>query len=286
MIGITSNVANSRVAVVTGSNQGIGFFVALQLALSGKFGNVILACRNATRGVEAVESIKAELSAAGCGDAGQAVSLSYEPLTLGDVASHETFANKMKESFGKVDVLVNNAAIAYKGSDPTPFNEQTKPTLDVNFRGTVDFTERMLPLVRKGSDPRIVNVSSMSGKLSQVSEPLQKRFSSPELTMDELHKLINQFESDVQGGVHRKNGWSNTNYGMSKLGVTAATKIWARQEPSVKVMCCCPGYCSTSMSSYRGSRPPGEGARNAVIPATMDNPPTGAFFSNFNVAKW
>lgn len=286
MVGLASKGVSSRVAIVTGSNQGIGFFIALQLALSGKFGNIILACRNANRGVAAVESIKAELINAGGGKVDGGVSLSYEPLTLGDVTSHEEFAKKMEKSFGKVDVLVNNAAMAFKAADPTPFTEQTKPTLDINFRGTVDFTERMLPLIRKGSDPRIVNVASMSGRLSQLSEPLQKKFSSPNLTMEELHKLVDQFEADVQAGVHRKNGYGNSNYGMSKLSLIAATKIWSREEPTVKVNCCCPGYCATSMSSYQGSRPPEEGARNAVIPATMDNPPTGAYFSNFNVAAW
>ena len=62
---------------------------------------------------------------------------------------------------GKVDVLINNAATAFKGSDPTPFEQQCKHNLAINFRGTVEFTEEMLPLVRKGEDARIVNVTSI-----------------------------------------------------------------------------------------------------------------------------
>jgi carbonyl reductase 1 len=269
----------TRVAVVSGSNQGVGFFIALQLALSGKFGNVILGCRNEQRGIEAMQKIQSQVDPELC-------RVNYEPLVLGDPGSHSAFAQRMEQEFGKVDVLINNAAIAFKGADPTPFQGQTKPTLDVNFRGTVDFTEKMLPLVRRGIDPRIVSVSSMAGRLSQVHPDLQQRFAAPDLTMGELQHLMDTFEADVQAGIHKQKGWSNSNYGMSKLGVTAATRVWARENPGVAINCCCPGYCSTSMSSYRGTRDPAEGARNACIPALMDQPPTGQFFQDFEVSQW
>ena len=276
----------NRVAVVTGSNQGIGYFVALQLGLSGKFGHVILACRDATRGQEAVANIQKDFHSSSS-SAANGVTFAYEPLTLGDSASHQSFAQKMEQTFGKVDVLINNAAMAFKGADPTPFQQQCRPTLDVNFRGTVDFTEHLLPLLRKGDDPRIVNVASGAGRLGQVSQDLQAKFSNPNLEMSELHALVDKFQHDVENGIHVQEGWSNSNYGISKLAVIAATKIWARQEHgTVVVNCCCPGYCATSMSSYKGGRPPEEGAKNAVIPATMENPPTGSFFSNFQVAEW
>mmetsp|Transcript_1351 Transcript_1351/g.2361 ORF Transcript_1351/g.2361 Transcript_1351/m.2361 type:complete len:195 (-) Transcript_1351:29-613(-) len=194
----------------------------------------------------------------------------------------------MEQEFGgKIDVLVNNAGFAYKGADPTPFEGQTKKTLETNYFGLVDFTEKMLPLLRKGEDPRLVNVASMSGRLGQVSKELQEKFSDQSLTIEELNALMKQFAEDVQNGVHKQKGWSNSNYGISKLGVIAATKIWARQEaPTTSVNCCCPGYCSTDMSSHRGPRPPQDGARNAVIPATMENPPTGEFFQDYKISSW
>ena len=50
-------------------------------------------------------------------------------------------------------IPANHAGTAYKAADPTPFKEQTKPTLDVNYRGTLALTKRLLPLLQAGDDP-------------------------------------------------------------------------------------------------------------------------------------
>jgi carbonyl reductase 1 len=280
----TTAAAARRVAVVTGANKGIGYHIALQLAQSGLFDNVVLACRDRSRAAAALESISAELAK---DEACSAVTVSAEDLTVGDESSHERFAAKMKEAFGKVDCLVNNAGFAFKGADPTPFEGQTKPTIDINFRGTVAFTETMLPLIKEGTtDPRIVNVASMSGRLGQLSPELQKRFSSETLTMSELHQLVNDFEEAVHRGTYRQEGWGSSNYGLSKLALIAATRVLARENPDIAINSCCPGYCATDMSSHKGPRHPSDGAKNAVLPATMKDPPTGAFFSDYQVAEW
>jgi carbonyl reductase 1 len=212
--------------------------------------------------------------------------ISTFPLDVGDIESHERFVNHITEKYGKLDCLVNNAAIAYKNADPTPHEQQAKPTLDINFRGTVDLTERMLPLLQKGSDARIVNVASTAGRLSQLSPELQTKFSSDQLTMSELHALVDDYERSVLDGSYRQKGWSQSNYGFSKLAVIAATRVLARTNPNLAINSCCPGYCKTDMTSQGGTRPPQEGARNAVIPATMENPPTGQHFANYQLASW
>jgi carbonyl reductase 1 len=270
--------STGRVAVVTGANKGIGFFIALHLGQSNLFCHILLACRDNTRSVDAVNSLRKMLP--------ESVTVSSEQLTLGDIESHKRFVKTMEDAFGRCDVLVNNAGMAFKGSDPTPFEQQCKPTLDVNFRGTVDFTERMIPLLKKGSDPRIVDVASMSGRLSQLSPELQKKVSSDTLTMDELQDFVNEYEISVMIGTHREKGFGNSNYGFSKLALIAATKVWAREHPDISINCCCPGYCKTDMSSQKGGRDPSDGAKNAVIPATMENPPTGEFFEDYKVSKW
>lgn len=268
-----------RVAVVTGANKGIGYFIALQLGLSGLFSKIILGCRDANRGAIAAN----ELNKIAAGK----VDFQFMPLTVGDPDSHASFFRQMQEEFGKVDVLVNNAGFAYKGSDPTPFRDQTEKTLAINYFGLVDFTETMIPLLQKGDDPRLVNVASEAGYLGQVSPTLQERFTDNTLTIPKLNDLMNEFAESVKAGDHKVKGWSTSNYGISKLGVIAATRIWARQQAGrISVNSCCPGYCSTDMSSHKGPRPPEDGARNAVIPATMENPPTGAFFRNYEIGNW
>jgi len=276
-----------RVAAVTGANKGIGFFIAFQLASSGLFSHVILGCRDAARGQRAVSDIERQLSQTKSSSSPcNVLSMS---LTLGDNESHETFTREIEGMYGKLDVLVNNAATAFKGSDPTPFREQTKPTLDINYRGTVHLTQTLLPLLRKGTDARIVNVASMAGYLDQLtSDQLKQKFTSSTLTLVQLDQLVNQFESSVQTNSYKNDGWGNSNYGMSKLAVIAATRVIAREENDIKVNCCCPGYCDTDMTSHKGPRPPSDGARNAVIPATMPQQecPSGAFFKNYEIARW
>ncbi|KAL7514367.1 hypothetical protein ACHAXN_011548 [Cyclotella atomus] len=265
-----------RIALVTGANKGIGFCIAVQLALSGLFSHIVLGCRDPTRGDAAVSRIQAQLNTISPPSA-SCTTISYLPLTLGDKQSHQQLRKSLEEQFGKVDVLINNAAMAYKGADPTPHEEQCKPTLDVNFRGTVDLTEELLPLLRLGNDARVVNVASMAGRLRQLrSSQLRSKFTSPELTMEELQSYVDQYERDVLDGTYQQKGWGGSNYGMSKLAVIAATRIWAREEAEhgIKVNCCCPGYCDTDMTSHRGTRSPEDGARNAVIPATMEHAPT------------
>lgn len=98
----------------------------------------------------------------------------------------------MESMFGKVDCLVNKAGIMFPHDDPLPFHQQSKPTLDVNYRGTVALTKVLLPLLQNDSaqDPRVVNVASMAGCLSQVLVARQEQFSPPTLTLAQLDTLM------------------------------------------------------------------------------------------------
>ena len=143
-----------------------------------------------------------------------------------DIDSAESIGNLreyLSETYGGLDVLINNAGIAYKAASTAPFSEQATNTIKTNFTGTLNITRALMPLVRPHG--RIVNVSSFAGKLQQVGKDLQKRFSDPALTEVELVGLMQKFVDDVIAGDHQSKGWSNTAYGMSKLGVTALTKV-------------------------------------------------------------
>jgi len=274
---------SSRIAVVTGANKGIGYFIALQLGLSGLFTDVIIGCRDSSRGRMASEEMQQKIN----GTSGCSSKIHSFPLVIGDAQSHTDFCKRLELEFGCASVLVNNAGFAFKNSDPTPFEEQTKKTLETNYYGLIDFTKKMIPLLKKGTDQRIVNVASMAGRIKQLSSPaLQAKFTDPQLTIEQLNSLMKSFENDVHAGVHRQQGWSNSNYGMSKLGVIAATKVLAREEPNISVNSCCPGFCDTDMTSNMGRRSPEDGARNAVIPATLKTPPTGKHFADYEVSTW
>jgi len=287
-------MTHNRIAIVTGSNKGIGYQIAYQLAATSKFSYVILACRDCSRGLHARYTMEQKLlhSLSKSNDLSlieKSCVILYLPLTIGDFHSHNTFKKYIESKFGKIDVLVNNAAIAFKHISCIPFQEQCKPTLDVNFRGTVELTERLLPLLRKGTDARIVNVVSMCGKLSQLSSlNLCEKFTSKSLTISELQSLMNAFEKHVLEGTHTEMGWGNSNYGMSKLALIAATKIWARQEVNnnIQVNCCCPGSCSTNISSHNGPQSAEDGAKNAVLLAMGDSCGTGLFYESLKVSQW
>ena len=262
-----------RVAVVTGANKGVGFHVAQQLLSSCTL--VILACRDASRGEAAVRALNDPKAR-------------FMALDIGDEQSIGAFAEAVAADCGAIDVLVNNAAIAFKAADPTPFAGQTEPTLRVNVRGTIALTEALLPLLERSESDRLVNVASMAGKLRQVSAARQRAFSDEALTTEALLGFAEEFAADVAAGQHGARGWGKSNYGFSKLCVIAYTKILARRfaGSDLRANCCCPGYCKTDMSSNRGPRPPAVGARNAAMLALPECALNGEFVQDEAVSAW
>lgn len=270
---------HQKVALVTGGNKGIGYHIAKKLGDPVNNIKTIIGCRNSDLGIAAAESLRA----AGC-------DVVFKQLDITDESSIKNLCTSITEEYGRLDILVNNAAIAFKGSDPTPFKEQAEPTINVNFFSTLHVTNAMLPLLRKSSSPRIVNVASMSGHLRIIpSEKRKAMFTSSLLKVHELESLMHQFVSDVQRGVHSNNGWPNTCYGTSKLGLIALTKVLAREEPSIMVNACCPGYCDTDMTSGKGPRSAEHGARTPAMLALLPEngkKQSGKFFSDEREEEW
>ena len=228
------------------SLQGIGLEIAKKIGANGF--RTILACRSEARGKSAEKALKA-----------LGYDVEFRLLDVSQGTDFSSFVAGLDRDYGKVDVLVNNAAILSKHEDPTPIAAQGKPTLDINFYGTLKLTEAMLPLLRKSSSPRLVNVASQLGHLNIITKTaLRAQFASADstLTLPELLSLIAKFQSDLEAGRSRE-GWPTGVYGvygMSKLGLIAATKILARQEPSILINACCPGYCDTDMTSHQGTK--------------------------------
>lgn len=150
----TSNIPsqNGRLAVVTGTG-GLGYWTALALAQTGA--QVILAGRNESKGVEAVTNILSAVPTA---------RITFEKLDLASLASVAAFAERIAAQHSSLDLLINNAGVM------TP--PQRQVTADgfelqfgTNYLGHYALTARLLPLLLRGKQPRIVNVSSGAHRL-------------------------------------------------------------------------------------------------------------------------
>ena len=264
------------IAVVTGSNQGIGREIARNLARDQ---HVILACRNPSAGVQACSEMTSE-----------GLDVEFMRLDIADKTSIQNFASTVANKYPEgIDTLVNNAATAFKGSDPTPFSDQADPTFKTNLFGTIDLTEALLPLLKKSPrGAKIVNVASMAGhlKILAASPDKQKQFVEASSTA-EVKALAQSFIEAVKDGTHAAKGWPNTCYGMSKLALISYTNMLSRREPSIQVNSCCPGYVATSMSSGRGTKTPAQGAVTPTMLAMLaDKSVTGQFWSEGRSKDW
>lgn len=253
------------VALVTGANQGIGRAIVSSLIQRHSSSPhsltpliVYLAGRNPQSVSTAVSEVLSELGPIG--------DHAIKPLTL-DITDPSTIQKAVatvSHDYGYLDILINNAGIATKGD---AFDEDiARNTSKTNYTGTFNVTSAFLPLIRKGG--RIVNVSSTVGQLRTVSPELAKRFSDPSLTFSELDKLMEEFFTAVKEGDYKEKGWPRSAYGVSKVGLTAQTRILARtptvKEKELLVVSCCPGWIRTNMAGPRATGTVEEGARTPV----------------------
>jgi NAD(P)-dependent dehydrogenase (short-subunit alcohol dehydrogenase family) len=137
----------AKIAIVTGSNTGIGKETALGLAKQGL--QVVLAVRDAAKG----ETARAEIAAQSKNDG-----VVVMPLDLGDFASIRSFAAAFAQRFPRLDVLVNNAGIVTRQRTVT--KDGLESTFGVNHVGTALLTLELLPLLEKSAPSRVVIVSS------------------------------------------------------------------------------------------------------------------------------
>ncbi|XP_008834136.1 carbonyl reductase [NADPH] 3 [Nannospalax galili] len=253
----------SRVALVTGGNKGIGF--AITRDLCRKFsGDVVLTARDEARGRAAVQQLQAE-----------GLSPRFHQLDIDDLQSIRALRDFLRKEYGGLNVLVNNAGIAFKMDDSTPFDIQAEMTLKTNFFATRNVCTELLPIMKPHG--RVVNISSLQGSkaLENCSEDLQERFRCDTLTEGDLVDLMKKFVEDTRNEVHQREGWPDSAYGVSKLGVTVLTRILARRldekrkADRILLNACCPGWVKTDMAGEHGSRTVEEGAETPVYLALL-----------------
>lgn len=224
---------NQKVALVTGANRGIGFETVRQLLKRGY--KTILTSRNEERGRSAMEKLEAFGGM-----------LHYLGLDVVDDQSVLDAATSVERDFGRLDILVNNAAINYdtwqKAVDADL--DQVRETLNVNLLGPWRMCQAFLPLMRKNGYGRIVNVSSESGSMAEM-------------------------------------GGGTPAYGVSKAALNALTiKLGAElRGTGVLVNSVCPGWVRTEMGGPGAPRSPEKGTETIIWLAELPaNGPTGKFF--------
>ncbi|VDO09991.1 unnamed protein product [Rodentolepis nana] len=270
-----------RVAVVTGSNKGVGNGIVELLAkhLDPKEWHVYLTARNVEAGEEAVKRFR-----------DQGLEVKFHQLDITDKDSRHALVEFIKKEYPNgLDILVNNAGIAYKSNSTAPFGEQARVTIATNYTATVEMCLDFLPIMAKGS--RLVNIASIVAQRSfnTLTEGVALKFLETS-NLQELTDLMNKFIRYAEAGEHQKKGFPNSAYGMSKLGVWRATELLAAQYKSdprhILINSCCPGYVNTDMSSHRGEKTILEGADTPFYLATLPpdaTEPYGKFVSDRQV---
>jgi NAD(P)-dependent dehydrogenase (short-subunit alcohol dehydrogenase family) len=238
-------MSEPRVALVTGANKGIGYEIARQLgAVEGI--EVLVGARDPERGRAAAAKL-------------DAVAVQVD---VTDEASIAAAAKWIEQEYGRLDILVNNAAVLLeRGELPSATAvDLMRRTYEANVFGVVAVTNAMLPLLRRAPAARIVNMSSGLGSLTLTTTPEHPYFERALLA-----------------------------YNSSKSAVNAVTVAYAtelRQTP-IKVNAADPGYCATDLNGHSGPRTPSQGATAAVRLATLDGDgPTGHFFDEDGVVPW
>ena len=243
------NTADRRIALVTGANKGIGLEVARQLGKAGH--HVLLGARDEARGRAAAKTLQDE-----------GIDVRFVTIDLSDTASLSAAAADIEANEGHIDILVNNAGVAIQG-DGLPGStdlDVVRRTFETNFFGTVAVTQALLPLVKKSSAGRIVNVSSGLGSIALNADPNWDYAAV---------KLI---------------GYNGSKAALNMFTVLLAAEL---KDTGIKVNAVNPGYTATDLNGNSGHQSIEEGAAETVRMAQIsDDGPTGGFTSTEGVEPW
>jgi len=241
----------TKVALITGANKGIGLETARQL---GKLGvTILVGSRDLKRGEEAAEVLR------GIGVDAKAVKL--DVLNPDDYAA---VAGLIETEFGKLDILINSAGVlldARTGNETsTTSDEVLRDTFDTNFFAVVELTQTLLPLLRKSAAGRIVNLSSILASLTLHATKGSPIYDAKTFAYDASKAALNSFTIHL---AHELQG----------------TKI--------KVNSAHPGWVKTDMGGEGAMMEIVDGAKTSVELATLgEDGATGGYFHMGEALPW
>ncbi|MCB0213189.1 MAG: SDR family oxidoreductase [Anaerolineae bacterium] len=231
----------TRIALITGANRGIGFEACRQLAQQGA--QVILTSRNVAKGQAAANVLRNE-----------GLEVTHHQLDVTDVDSVIALREEIDVTFGRLDILINNAGI-YLDEGVSIFDlslEAMRLTQEINFWGPFHLCRAFVPMMRLQDYGRIVNVSSGYGAMADM-------------------------------------GARTAAYRISKLGLNALTRIVADEVKgyNIKINSMCPGWVNTDMGGAAAPRTVEQGVETITWLATLpDDGPTGGFFRDGQPIPW
>ena len=242
----------ANVVLITGANKGIGFEVARQLGRAGF--TVLLGARDAERGEAAAAKLRAE---------GSDVRAVIADLDRAEQTA-TALAAKIKQEFGHLDVLINNAGVFDMTGGDGPVStvsiDAMKRTFDVNFFGTVAFTKPFLPLLRAAESARVLNVSSGLGSIGLNNETTSPFYDVKPLGYNASKAALNMFTANL---------------------------AWELRDTSIKVNSICPGFTATDINNNTGTQTIEEGAVAIVRFAQLgDDSPNAGFFHKDGTYSW
>lgn len=230
----------SKVAIVTGANQGLGLALVRGLCrVLGADGIVYLTARDRKRGEQAAGGLEAE-----------GLSPRLELLDVRDDASVKALAHTIAERHGGVDTVISNAASRI--SPEAPGEQQVRAFVDTNNHGTIRMINGFRPTLNDGA--RFIVVASSFGTLDSLDPRLHPRFDVDHMSLTDLAKVMDDYVDAVETGRAAAEGWPGWINPPSKVGQVAAMKVLAREladqaaQRDILVNAACPGLVDTDAS--------------------------------------
>ena len=239
---------NDKIVLITGANKGLGKETARQLALLGY--TVVIAARDIKSG----DAVVTELRSLDC----DAHALKLDVTNPEDISN---CVNYIETTFGKLDVLVNNAGVVLEWDGNPTSADKIRQTLEVNLIAPFAITEALVPLLSLSTDARVINQSSILGSID---------------TAEKMWEDVSKFMS--------------VGYATSKTGLNMLTQIQSKTlaEKGILVAASHPGWVKTDLGTAEAPMEVKEGASTVVslVTVSRDEFPNGQLVHNLKRIAW